>query len=63
MHPESVAGCQGGAAGMFAGHRFVELNPHYVRTAFHDRGYGRPSLRAVGSVRRNTVGAASSRDE
>ena len=34
-------------------------NPHYVRTACCDHGYGRPSLRAIGSVSRNDVGAAS----
>ena len=36
-------------------------SPHYARDAGCDRDYGRASLRAVGSVRGNAVGAASPR--
>jgi len=38
-------------------------SPHYARATGCDRGSGRPSLQAAGFVRRNDVGAASSRDE
>jgi len=39
-----------------------DLSPHHARITCYDREYGGPSLRAVGFVRRNAVGAASSRD-
>jgi hypothetical protein len=40
----------------------LRASPHYARTTCCDRRYGRPSLRAGGSVRKNAAGAACSRD-
>ena len=49
--------------GFLPGHfPYQDASLHYARTTCYDRGSGRSSLRVVGCMGRNPVGAASSRE-